>query len=145
MKTVNIEELTRKINEFIQKNQGKSFTGTELLEVLGELGFNKNVAYKIARSAFPFEKMGISILYEVPKKPIYVELIKTMYKNVADEQRKRNHRKKVNIGEEITEKTALDFLNSRGYQIRKCIGFDLDRFAKENPVLYKKYLKYEIV
>ena len=145
MKKVNFEEQTRKINEFIQKNQGKSFTGSEIEETLHKLGFNKNIAYKIARSAFPFEKMGISTLYEVPKKPIYIELIKNLYKSVSDSQRKRAQSKKVEVKEQNAEEAALAFLSSKGYQIRKCIGFDLERFAKENPVLYKKYLKYEIV
>jgi len=145
MKKVNFQEQTQKINEFIQKNQGKSFTGSEIEETLHGLGFNKNVAYKIARSAFPFEKMGVSTLYEVPKKPIYIELIKNLYKSVADSQRKRIQGKKIEAKEQNTEEAALAFLSSKGYQIRKCVGFDLERFSKENPVLYKKYLKYEIV
>ena len=145
MKKVDFGEQTRKINDFIQKNQGKSFTGLELEEILHKLGFNKNVAYKIARSAFPFEKMGISTLYEVPKKPIYIELIKNLYKSVSDSQRKRIQSKKIEVKEQNAEEAALAFLSSKGYQIRKCVGFDLERFAKENPVLYKKYLKYEIV
>lgn len=145
MKKVDVAEQTRKINEFIQKNQGKSFTGSEIEEALHKLGFNKNVAYKIARSAFPFEKMGISTLYEVPKKPIYIELVKNLYKSVSDSQKKRVQGKKVEAKEQNTEEAALAFLSSKGYQIRKCIGFDLERFAKENPMLYKKYLKYEIV
>lgn len=145
MKKVDVAEQTRKINEFIQNNQGKSFTGLELEEILHKLNFNKNVAYKIARSVFPFEKMGISTLYEVPKKPIYIDLIKNLYKSVADSQRKRIQGKKIEVKEQNAEEAALAFLSSKGYQIRKCVGFDLERFAKENPVLYKKYLKYEIV
>ena len=43
------------------------------------------------------------------------------------------------------EEKAIATLQAAGYQIRKIVGFDMERFQKENPVLYKKYLKYEII
>jgi len=144
-KRVNIEEQTRKINEFISKNKGKVVTGSsDLVAELHKIGFNKTVAYKII-SGFEKEKMGTITLYSIPSEPIYIKRLEGYYKSVNKEALERKRTKKSEIEIQQSEEAALAFLSSKGYQIRKCVGFDLERFAKENPVLYKKYLKYEIV
>lgn len=142
---VNIQEKSQILNEFISKNSNKTFTSGELMDALKELGFNKNVAGIIARSAFTYEKAGTSTLYETPKKPIYIGLIESAYKKANNYQKVCRKSKNLQEEETLSEEKALALLSTKGYQIRKCIGFDLDRFAKENPDLYKKYLKYEII
>lgn len=145
MKKVNIEEQSRKINDFIQKNKGKVVTGSvTLIAELHKMGFNKNVAYKII-SDFEKEKMGVSTLYSIPSQPIYIKKLEGYYKSVNKEAYDRKNSKKVKVENPSNEEAALALLASKGYQIRKCVGFDLERFSKENPVLYKKYLKYEII
>ena len=144
-KRINIEEQTRKINEFISKNKGKVVTGSsDLVVEFHKMGFNKNVAYKII-SGFEKEKMGTTTLYSIPSEPIYIKRLEGYYKSVSKEALERKRAKKSEAEIQQNEEAALALLASKGYQIRKCIGFDLERFAKENPDLYKKYLKYEII
>ena len=89
--------------------------------------------------------MGSTRLYEVPKEPIHKSMLNGLYENFRNKRNKYNSSKKGEIISQNSEEAALALLSARGYQIRKCIGFDLERFQKENPILYKKYLKYETV
>jgi hypothetical protein len=145
MKKVDIDELTRKLNEFRMDSLNKTFTGSELREKLCNLGFNPSVCGYIANTFFPYEYMGKQRLYEVPKTPIHKNSIESYYKKNREYARKSYEKKMSTNVQSQSEEEALALLASKGYQIRKCVGFDLERFAKENPVTYKKYLKYEIV
>lgn len=151
MKRVNIEEKTRALNEFRVEACNKSFTYGELKDAFKERKItNDPMTLSGILKLFPFEKIGNSKIYEVPKNPIHISLMKKIWASRAEYQRKNNEKKKVVVNNtpsvEISdEEKALSLLASKGYQIRKCVGFDLERFAKENPDLYKKYLKYEII
>jgi hypothetical protein len=138
----NLEELTQKLNEFRIKNIGKAFTSGELLEKLSEIGFNKSYAWGVMVH-FPHEKVGSSNLYSMTKEPIHINVVKSVferYRNYRKNPEKNNTKKN-----KFSEEEALNFLSSKGYQIRRVVGFDMERFQKENPALYKKYLKYEII
>ena len=148
MKKVNIEQKTQAINEFRLANKNKSFTYSEIREKLGEILSKNNVVITAAIKAFPYEVIGRNRLYSMPNDPIHWIFVKNAYKEQTNVQKKYNSKvKEESLKEknESEEEKALKVLASKGYQIRKCIGFDLERFAKENPVLYKKYLKYEII
>ena len=146
MKQINIEEMTAKLNEFVQGHPNKTYTGAELNEALRKLGFNKTVAFRIALNAFPFEKFGVSTLYSTPKKPIYKGLVENAYKYVSSYQRKRKQKiQNPGTNPEAAEKDALKLLSSKGYQIRKCVGLDIEKLRMKYPEVYKACLKYEIV
>ena len=149
MKRVNIEEKTRALNEFRVEASNKSFTYGELKGIFKERNItNDPMTLSGILRLFPFEKIGKNKIYEVPKNPIHISLVKKIWASRAEYQKKNNEKKKaVNAipSIEISEESALAVLAAKGYQIRKCVGFDLERFAKENPDLYKKYLKYEII
>ena len=145
MKKVNIEEKTRQLNEFRMANLHKSFSGRELQDYLYNLGISRTIASALMSKCFPYEKMGSTRLYEVPKEPIHKSMLNGLYENFRNKRNKYNSSKKGEIISQNSEEEALALLSARGYQIRKCIGFDLERFQKENPILYKKYLKYETV
>lgn len=149
MKRVNIEEKTRALNEFRVEASNKSFTYGELKGIFKERNItNDPMTLSGILRLFPFEKIGNSKIYEMPKTPIHISLLKKIWASRAEYQKKNNEKKKaINAvhSVEISEEAALAVLATKGYQIRKCVGFDLERFSKENPVLYKKYLKYEII
>ena len=145
MKKVNIEEKTRQLNEFRMANLHKSFSGRELQDYLYNLGISRTIASALMSKCFPYEKMGSTRLYEVPKEPIHKSMLNGLYENFRNKRNKYNSSKKGEIISQNSEEEALALLSARGYQIRKCIGFDLERFQKEQPILYKKYLKYETV
>ena len=81
MRKVNVKELTQRLNEFISKkeNESRTFTGAELHEALVNLGFSNGICYKISNKFFPYEQVGKSRLYEMPKTPIYIGLIDSLY------------------------------------------------------------------
>ena len=145
----NIEEKTRALNEFRVEASNKSFTYGELKSIFKERNItNDPMTLSGILRLFPFEKIGKNKIYEVPKNPIHISLVKKIWANRAEYQKKNIEKKKaINAvhSVEISEEAALAVLATKGYQIRKCIGFDLERFSKENPDLYKKYLKYEII
>ena len=147
---VNIEEKTRKLNEFRIECINKSFTWSELKEIFKERGITTDpMTITNILKLFPFETIGHSKIYEMPKTPIHISLLKKAWEERAKYQ-KENKKKNISVTKEdlikiSDEESALNLLRSKGYQIKKCIGFDVERFAKENPDLYKKYLKYEII
>ena len=148
MKRVNIEEKTRALNEFRVEASNKSFTYGELKDIFKERNItNDPMTLSGILRLFPFEKIGKNKIYEVPKNPIHVSLVKKIWASRAEYQKKNKKKNAVNAipSIEISEESALAVLAAKGYQIRKCVGFDLERFSKENPILYKKYLKYEII
>jgi hypothetical protein len=43
------------------------------------------------------------------------------------------------------ESECAEYLKSKGYQLKKCLGFDEDAFKKDYPQIYQKYLIYESI
>ena len=145
MRKKNLEELTKKLNEFRMSHLNKTFLSSELNEKLIELGFNKSAAGAISNKCFPYERLGKQRLYSMPKDPIHKGLVIGVYQKNRSYALKSYHSKKESMNDKMNEEEALQLLSSKGYQIRKCVGFDLEKFKNENPILYKKYLKYENV
>ena len=150
MRTVNIDELTRKLNTFRMEHLNNTFMSSELKESLYYLGFNRSVVSKLIK-VFPFEDMGGEKLYGVPKDPIprtYVNSLYEKYRQKAMEsyyRRKNTSEEAEKTNEEVNEEKALEVLLSKGYQIKKLIGFDTARLQKENPEIYQKYLLYKLI
>lgn len=145
MKKIDTIELTRKINEFRMAHPNKSFTREELREELFKLGFNSQTEGAIVPKFFPYEKIGTNRIYNMPKEPIHKSAIEAVYESFRRTRNKSRNQKKEEVNSKNNEEAALALLASKGYQIRKCIGFDLEKFQKEQPILYRKYLKYETV
>lgn len=140
----NYMALTESLNKFRMEHQSKTFTREELIEALVKLGFNKGTAGTIISKFVPNEQMGSSKLYSFGKDPIHKSQVEAVYKKFADYNMKSVSKKKETVSNN-SEESAIATLQAAGYQIRKIVGFDMERFQKENPVLYKKYLKYEII
>lgn len=140
----NYEELTGALNKFRMEHLSKTFSREELVTALKEIGFNNNTAQSIL-SFIPSEKIGTSKLYTFSKDPIHKAQVEGVYRNEAKLRKKSTQKLKIERMENNSEEKAIATLQAAGYQIRKVIGFDMERFQKENPILYKKYLKYEIV
>lgn len=145
MKMLNIENLTGAFNKFRMENQLKQFTSQEILGALKAMGFNKTIAWAIMSHYMEWEQIGTSKLYALMKTPLHKNQIEALYKNhrkKVNEYRKSSKEKTTSTFE---EEKAIEFLLKKGYQIRRVKGFDLERFAKENSELYRKYLIYEMV
>jgi hypothetical protein len=125
------------------EHQSKTFTREELVEALYKLGFNKGTAGMIIAKFIPSEKMGTSKLYSFGREPIHKSQIEAIYKKFASYG--NTSVKKPVLTPVSDEESLIEKMKEMGYQVRKVIGFDMERFKAENPVLYKKYLKYETV
>ena len=139
MKKVQITELTKKVNEFRKENIGKQYSSKELYNELYKLGFNLHISKRVA-ALFPAQKLGTSKYYEMTDEPIHQSKITALY-----EASKKAYTKNRNKKEELTENSALEFLIGLGYRVKKITGFDMEKFMKEQPEMYRRYCKYEYV
>ena len=143
MKKQNYLALTESLNKFRMEHQSKTFTREELIEALCGLGFNKGTAGMVIAKFVPSEKMGTSKLYSFGREPIHKSQVEAIYKKFAS-YGNTPVRKPVPT-QASEEESLINKMKEMGYQVRKIVGFDIERFKAENPVLYKKYLKYETV
>ena len=157
MKKVNIKELTAALNNFIQSNKSKTFTRQELGEKMSELGFNDQITRLIIPKVFPFEKMGTSRLYGIPKDPIYKGVVEGCYKTARGYKTSSKKAKKVVAKEEKTPivvdtfteakevNDAIRLLLSKGYKVSRPLGLDVKALLSDHPELAKKYMRYDSI
>jgi hypothetical protein len=155
MKKVNVEELTKTLNDFIQSNKNKTFTRQEIGEKMSELGFNPQVTGIIVPKLFPYEKMGTSRLYGIPKDPIYKGVIEGCYKTARGYKKTSSRKAKKAIAKEVktpvvdafTEakevNDAIRLLLSKGYKVSRPLGLDTKQLLKDHPELAKRYMRYD--
>jgi hypothetical protein len=146
MKKVNVEEKTRKLNEFRMSNLNKSFTGLELNDAITQLGFTKTMASKIAQLCFPFEKVGSGRLYGVPKEPIHKSFISGLYvatRKAANERNKIKAELPTKVDTKLLDKQkAWDILVEAGIIKAK---FNLNTLKAKYPKVYLDCLEYELI
>lgn len=135
MKKINVEEKARVLNELRMSCDNKTFTREELVKNLKQLGFNSQVVGAMIPKLFTYEEVGKARLYSFPKTPIHKSLIRACY------DRCNGYKSKT----PSVEESVIATLQAAGYQVRKIVGFDMEKFKAENPNLYKKYLRYETV
>jgi hypothetical protein len=118
-----------------------------------ELGFNPQVTGIIVPKVFPYEKMGKSRLYEIPKNPVYKGIIETCYKiargykNSSRATKKVDNEEKsstvVNTFAEAKEvNDAIHLLLSKGYKVSRPLGLDTKQLLADHPELAQKYMRY---
>ena len=161
-KKVNIEELTKALNGFIQSNKDKTFTRQEIGEKMNELGFNDQMIRLVVPKVFPYEKLGKSRLYELPKSPVYKGVIESCYKITRDYSKKYfKNKEKTTVKEkaDIKEKPttvdafteakeindAIRLLLSKGYKISRPLGLDTKALLTDYPELAQKYMRYDVI
>ena len=145
MKKINLEEKITKLNNFCKESRGKSFTGAQLCEALMNLGFTKTISGNIAQKCFPFEKIGVSRLYEVPKTPIYIGVLSGIYKSRANNQKKYDNKRRnkdASSSSKDSTSEAWEILVKAGKVRQK---FDINKLKKDYPLIYAKCLTYEII
>ena len=158
-KKVNVEELTAALNGFIQSNKNKTFTRQEIGEKMSELGFNPQVTGIIVPRLFPYEKMGTSRLYGLPKEPVYKGVVEGCYKTARGyKNSSRKAAKKATAKKEEKTPIAVDtfaeakevndairLLLSKGYKVSRPLGLDVKQLLKDHPELSKTYMRYESI
>jgi len=151
MKKVNVEELTGKFNEFRMNSLSKTFTRQELVDKLLSLGFNKGIVSEMIPKLFPFEKMGTSRLYGIPKEPIHKSQIASLYRGVNDRKKKsskaiaikKENKPSIDVFVDAKEvNDAIHLLLSKGYKISRPLGLDVKQLLADHPELAQKYMRY---
>ena len=141
-------EYARTFNDLRQKQEGKTFLGKELDALLKKYGFNAYLISELKKMhQFEMIQSGTSRLYQFkPKISTGYEMMQTCIKLA---RQRMCEAKKKPASKEITQLTpeeeAVKLLKEQGYQLKKCVGFDLERFQKECPQIYQKYLRYECI
>ena len=158
-KKINIEKLTAALNSFIQSNKNKTFTRQELGEKILELGFNDQMTRLVIPKIFPYEKLGTSRLYGLPKNPVYKGIIEGCYKTTRDYSKKyfKSKENKATVKEEkapvivdaFTEakeiNDAIRLLLNKGYKVSRPLGLDTRALLADHPELAQKYMRYDII
>ena len=150
MKKVNVEELSAALNGFIQQNANKTFTRKELVEKLNDLGFNAQVTGVIIPKIFPYEKLGTSHLYNLPKGPVYKGIIEGCYKTTRGYKKKKANKPSIqktpvtvdNFVEAKEVNDAIHLLLSKGYKVSRPLGLDTKALLADHPELTQKYMRY---
>lgn len=144
-KRIDVITLTQNFNKFRMEHQSKTYTREEMVKELGKIGMNSAIAAMFMAKFVPSERVGKGKLYSMPAEPIHKSQIQGVYDAYNNGRRSLNLGKKESIKQLTDEEAAMKLLQEKGYQVRKVVGFNLEKFKAENPVLYKKYLKYEVV
>ena len=155
--SIDIHQLTGVFNDARQKNAGKSFTYSELMDLLISLGFNKGVSKSMTK-LFESEKIaGQKKLFSFSKTPVHESMIKAVYDTIRNCNARSAKKSKKVVVEVLTKKeqNTIDLINSlkivggSEYRVLKNAGIDVNRIKREDPELYKelerKYTKWVVV
>ena len=146
MKKLDYQTLTEVFNKFRMEHLSRTYTREEILAELANIGIKSAIAYKMfSKGYIPSEKVGKAKLYSFGKDPVHKSQIEALYREKNLTSYKSELKRKAETKQLTSEEAAIELLQSKGFQVRKVIGFDMERFQKENPVIYKRYLKYEII
>ena len=133
-------KMAENFNNFRLANQNKTFTRPEIYSELQKIGFpSKIVGALISRGKIESAHIDKETIYSMSSNPLHKDMIATIYND------QRYEKAKPSVEDSYSEEKVIKQLQAAGYQIRKCVGFDTEAFAKDHPELYKKYLKYEII
>jgi hypothetical protein len=146
MKTVNIKQKTESFNRTRLENKDKSFTYAELTALLKSVGIPIDIATLIIKHHFiDKEEVDGRMLYSFQTTSLHMDSMQAFYDEKNRKKKAWNDSKKKPAKDALTERAALALLQSKGYRIKRIVGFDLDKFAAEQPEMYRKYCKYEYV
>lgn len=136
MEKKNLESLMVAFNMRRQGLIGQRLTRSEMLGELKAIGFSKSQISQLMNKGYiRREKSGknASKLYSFMDSPLNIKQMENLSLGTSSTKSKFN------------EKEAIHQLQINGFKVLKPIGFDEEKFRKENPELYKKYLVYESI
>ena len=144
---VNVDEVCQTFNTLRQENLHKKFSPEEIKTLLAKNGIGNAVFRRMSQLNFfrtrSVPGKGNCKEYAFTDCPIYLGQFKKVYEDIRSSRRKQKAGEPSGMRENLTEESALKLLKSRGYQLKKCLGFDEERFSEEYPELYEKYLIYK--
>ena len=146
MKAVNIRQKTESFNRTRLENKKKSFTYAEITSLLKGAGIPIDITTLIIKHHFiDKEEVEGRMLYSFQETSLHTDSMQAFYDEKNRRKKLWNDSKKKPVKDALTEKAAIDLLNQKGYRIKRIVGFDLEKFMKEQPEMYRHYAKYEYV
>jgi hypothetical protein len=146
MKTVNIRQKTESFNRTRLENKKKSFTYAEITSLLKGAGIPLDITTLIIKHHFiDKEEVEGRMLYSFQETSLHTDSMQAFYDEKNRRKKAWNDSKKKPAKDALTEKAAIDLLSQKGYRIKRIVGFDLEKFAAEQPEMYRKYCKYEYI
>lgn len=141
MKKIDIKQVCEAYNTARVQNQGKKFSPEKAKQVLINFGISGNLAKKMISNSTLFQRSqrenqgkGNFKCLIFPYSSIHITWFENWIYPVKKEEKKQFS---------SFEEECAEYLKNQGYELKKCLGFDEERFAKENPEMYKSYLIYE--
>ena len=142
---IDVEKACAGYNSARTANAGKKMPREQVIKILREYGISETLAIKMTRSETLFTRFkrencgkGLHLGFIWPSTPIHISIFRNWLYPVKENA--PEEKKKLSFEEECAE-----YLRKKGYQLKKCVGFDEDAFKKDYPQLYAKYLIYESV
>lgn len=133
MEKEKLQSLAIAFNMRRQAMIGKELTREQMYNELRTIGFSTDKAkLLIAKGYIEKKKSGknASKIYMFKGEPLNIKQLE----NLSVGSSKKSS---------FNEEKVIHDLQIRGFKVLKPIGFDEEKFRKENPELYKKYLRYE--
>lgn len=157
MKKVNIEDKVKQFNLCRLKYEHKAFLYADLFKALKEFKINSNIVCQLLKhGCFDKEVINGRNIYSFQKDPLHKSLMERALGEIRDQNKKWRNKKATEARAVTTPKPAIGetpnvfdeaiklLSNSDDYVVQKRV-FDIEKFKKEQPVMYQKYLKFEIV
>jgi hypothetical protein len=146
MRTVDIRSKTEIFNRTRLESKGKVFTYQELASLLKEKGIPVDITGLAIKHHF-IDKAEVEgkMVYSFQTVSLHTDSMQSFYNEKNKKKKLWRENSKQPVKEALTERAAIALLSQKGYRIKRIIGFDLERFMKEQPELYHKYAKYEYI
>lgn len=155
MKKVNVDDKVKQFNLCRLKYEHKAFLYADLFKALKEFKINSNIVCQLLKhGCFDKEVINGRNIYSFQKDPLHKSIMERALGEIRDQNKKWRTKKaeakvatkQPTVGEATSMfDDAIKLLsNSDDYVVQKKV-FDLEKFKKEQPVMYQKYLKFEIV
>ena len=141
---VNPKSLCEAYNTARQELVGRKLIGENIYDIFAKKGVSKWVISKMLQVPTLFTKVqreggrGKCVGYMFSYNPVHI----SWFENWLPKQ---SSMKKEESKQTTLEEDCIKYLQNQGYKLQKCVGFDEERFRKEHPDIYQRYLKYEAI
>lgn len=142
---VNVKEICEQYNKARSQNAGRKGSVKWTSDILKSFGIGTNMAKRIMREPtllIPCKRenagKGNYKGFIFPYTPVHI----SWFESWLSDKKKETPKVSIERDENFETECAV-YLKQKGYQLKKCVGFDEDAFKKDYPQIYQKYLIYE--
>ena len=139
------ENLCKAFNTLRQQYVGQKLISEQIVDMFQKENISKWIIYKMLQNSTLFTKIQKDSDkrcrgYIMPSNPVNIHWFENWLKDQHSTTSKKEEKKTLTLEEE-----CIAYLKQQGFQMKKPKGFNVERFSKDYPQLYEKYLEFEIV